>query len=49
MMRFIESGNGKKTNLDQDVKLLIDQGNVPKAIELRTPALTFLKAFGARL
>jgi len=34
MMRFIESGNGKKTNLDQDVKLLIDQGNVPKAIEL---------------
>ena len=39
MMRFIESGNGKKVNLDQDIRLLIDQGNVPKAIELITETI----------
>ena len=34
MMRFIESRNGKETNGNQDIRLLIEQGNIPRAIEL---------------
>lgn len=34
MMRYIKSGNGKTASISRQIKLLVDQGNVPKAIGL---------------